>query len=175
MTGRCGGWRRSTPEPRWWASVAAGELEAAASGRAGVLLPRDLTVPLHPSPDGHRPPPPLIIRTPAPRRPCRGPLRSEQTGRTGGKSIALFVAQRPGVRGRWSHGPGPPEELACRRSDFPREGPVLDLLGPALHLGRRGREAGRGSAPPAPLAGSPHPPRLRPLTQLLGHSEWNTW
>lgn len=59
---------------------------------------------------------------------------------------------------------------SARRSDFAREGPVLDLLVPALHLGetRRGRGSASvltlGLARPAPC----------PLTQLMGHSEWYT-
>lgn len=161
----------STPWPCWWASVACGELRLLPGGGAGgeragggwlagLLLPRRSdSPPFIPALMGH-----------SRRRPSSPELglRSEQTEEEPAATAQLYLwlrdlgvgvgvggrgrvsgRRRDGALGRSLGG------AARRRSDFPREGPVLDLLRPALHLGRRGREAGGLSAPPASLTGSP--------------------
>lgn len=72
----------------------------------------------------------------------------------------------------------PGEQRSSAQSDFAGESPLLDLLGPALHLERqRGpqRLLSLCLSPPS-LPNSPAAPsgRPRPLTQLMGHREWNT-
>lgn len=85
-----------------------------------------------------------------------------------------------GARGRvsekrvdWGHSGLSPGGAALRPSDFAREGPVLDLLSPALHLEGGGREAGApaqlSSAKPALLA---DPAGRRPLAR--SPSSWGT-
>lgn len=72
----------------------------------------------------------------------------------------------------------PKKQRALRPSDFARKGPVLDLLGPALHLGRGGRQAGardhfRRAHPPRPDRGAFAPLSTHPAhgAQRVEHAE----